>query len=241
MFLEYLTHLRIGNCTNDVIQFFENRRQDVDNIPEQVLRLFFTNKEINVYNDKEYEKIKTKAHEFFAQLKIKIKEQFNDKHKFQTPNFVRIKVGVPIIVTRNLPQYNLTNGTLAIVVHVENEQIMLKTQNQLIALEQTTEQLLNFKGEVIAEITGYPIMLAFACSIHRAQGLTLPQCVLNIQRVYQHTVHLLYVAVSRVQRIEDITIVCNKTTFEQFFQNIKVSNVVKDFYSDIDLIDEIDF
>ena len=53
-----------------------------------------------------------------------------------------------------------------------------------------------YKGVACAR-TQFPLQLAFAITVHKAQGLTLPKVVIDLNQ-RAHSLGLLYVAVSRV-------------------------------------------
>jgi ATP-dependent DNA helicase PIF1 len=59
----------------------------------------------------------------------------------------------------------------------------------------------NFEYKGIAcSRTQFPLRLAYAITVHKSQGLTLPQAVLNINQ-REHCLGLSYVAVSRVEKL----------------------------------------
>ena len=58
--------------------------------------------------------------------------------------------------------------------------------------------------------TNFPLRLAYAITVHKAQGLTLKQVVLNLERK-DHSPGLSYVTISRVKRLSSIMF---KTPFD---------------------------
>lgn len=59
-----------------------------------------------------------------------------------------------------------------------------------------------FKGGEVRYRTQFPVKLAYALTIHKAQGMTMPKVVLNLAMSAPAAV--VYVAVSRVKRLEDL-------------------------------------
>ena len=59
--------------------------------------------------------------------------------------------------------------------------------------------------------TQFPLMLAFICTIHKVQGLTIPNTVvvLDLEKQKSFNYGQLYVALSRVKSLLGLTIVGN--------------------------------
>ena len=60
----------------------------------------------------------------------------------------------------------------------------------------------------VIERASYPLMLAWACTMHKIQGLSLTQIVVSFQLLKQKQFYygLIYVALSRLTRLEDLYI-----------------------------------
>ena len=79
--------------------------------------------------------------------------------------------------------------------------------------------------------TNFPLRLAYAMTVHKAQGLTLKQVVLNLERK-DHSPGLSYVAISRVKKLSSIMF---ETPFDLSRFTTKVSSNMKDRARDWDL------
>jgi hypothetical protein len=131
------------------------------------------------------------------------------------PQRLGLKVGAKVMLIRNVDvRYRLCNGTPAIVQQLDKDVItiqLIEADGSLGALrdivrskfdrrpDPTTGKMLHFRR------AQFPIKLAFAMTINKAQGQTLNKMGLFLNsRLFSHG--QLYVALSRVRRASDITV-----------------------------------
>lgn len=163
------------------------------------------------YNQDGLEATPGKMHTFKAEIEGNVKPQdFNLEYE------VNVKHGCKIMYLVNSRENPLRNGTLGTFV-VKNEGFFIKVGNVDYALEacvQTKKEYVYDKGSdslklrELGKITQYPIKLAYALSIHKAQGLTFDEVTVDLRRpVFQKG--QLYVALSRVRTPEGLRIITN--------------------------------
>lgn len=124
------------------------------------------------------------------------------------------------MLTRNINvQSGLCNETLAQIVklvtsesdstpHVKklglelvNESVMNSNTTDNIVYIDRQEENLRQKGVMRRQ---FPIKLAFACTIHKVQGMTTPLAVVSLKSIFEHGIA--YVALSRVTSLSGLHI-----------------------------------
>jgi ATP-dependent DNA helicase PIF1 len=131
-----------------------------------------------------------------------------------TDDRLMLKVGAKVILIRNDPQRRWVNGTLATVVGLEGEAVRIDIGGEVHELEPVAWESVRYayesaKDEVVPTITGtfnqLPLRLAWALTIHKAQGLTLDRVYIDLGRgSFAHG--QTYVALSRCRSLEGLVL-----------------------------------
>ncbi|XP_025757730.1 uncharacterized protein LOC102081688 isoform X2 [Oreochromis niloticus] len=138
--------------------------------------------------------------------------------KNELPDTLKVAEGARVMLTRNIDiQNGLVNGAfgkLLRVVYSENDQhiikLGLKMDNEtsgknnrtpadnMVYIERAEENLKQ-KGVVQRQ---FPVKLAFACTIHKVQGMTTTSAVVSLKSIFEPG--MAYVAVSRVTSLSGL-------------------------------------
>ncbi len=131
------------------------------------------------------------------------------------------------------------NGTLGVVSNIYDDKIMVSANGeehevypaefeQLEAIYEDDD----IKYKVVCRISQYPIVLAYAMTIHKAQGQTYGKIACDVSACFAPG--QAYVALSRVKRLSGLYLL-GKVRKEQ----IQVDTVVNDFYNSRGLVTPI--
>lgn len=148
----------------------------------------------------------------------KLKKNNNDLHVFQAiidgpENIIKqtnmienliIKKNCPVIYTINSPELNIYNGSVGIVDRITDESIYVNFNNNIIEIQKHIINIENDNDDKYF-VTQFPLMLAYAITIHKSQGQTLSQgSVLLDSSIFASG--QAYVALSRFKNLKDINI-----------------------------------
>lgn len=150
-------------------------------------------------------------------------------------NELELKTGCRVMVIRNIDiQNGIANGTIGTVKEAEEERVTISVYNKKVREERdysiTKEKFVSeCKGKYILR-QQYPLILAYALTVHKAQGSTFDKIVIDLSHCWKKTAGLAYTAFSRVKTAEGLFIK-NKFPADKFL----CGNGVREFYESIHL------
>jgi len=157
-------------------------------------------------------------------LNVKTKEQEikNLRASSSFPEIIHLKKGACVMCTTNLDlDHGICNGSIGTVERCEPNGVLVKFSNgRVVSITKKYWQSEDHPTIVVGQI---PLMLAWAITIHKSQGATLPIAEINIGSSI-FAPGQVYVAVSRVKSLEGLYL----TEFNP--SKIKVNPKVKEFY-----------
>lgn len=129
------------------------------------------------------------------------------------PGATLVKPGAKIMITANDSEGLCANGDLGIFLNQvgNGARVRLDRTGLEIIVGPVTRKNLDYsispEGKWIGEISFMPIKLAWAMTIHKSQGLTIPKVQLHIKHWFAGEPALVYVACSRVREASQLKIV----------------------------------
>ncbi|XP_065652668.1 ATP-dependent DNA helicase PIF1-like [Hydra vulgaris] len=221
-FFGALNEIRFGQVSDQTIDYFMTRCFEKDeNLNNIYTSLFFRNMKVDVYkNNNKMKNIKHEGYWFYAKDVIK---NSNIQCSFQIPAAVYLKIGVIVMLVRNISvEEGLCNGTVGTVILIEDNAVWVNMNGKEVKIECVKEEILDCSHAVVGSRLGLPLKLAFSFTVHKAQGCTINKAYVNFNsKAFNNSLY--YVSLSRVCNINDIFIIVNnKLELQKLFENIKM-------------------
>lgn len=131
-----------------------------------------------------------------------------------TDSALTLKPGAKVILLRNDPERRWVNGTVARVSRLEDKKVMIEVAGREYELEPVSWEQRRYaydkeQEKIVGTVAGtfkqYPLRLAWALTIHKAQGLTLDNVYIDLGRgTFAHG--QAYVALSRCRSLEGLAL-----------------------------------
>ena len=237
-FIVLLNAIRDNTVTDAQIAVI-NAQYDPTYEPDQEdfeIYLTTTNDMAAKINEKELAKLGMTSWRFQGERSGKFEERL-----FPTNNELEVKVGAQIMLLNNDRQGRWINGTIGKIESIEKENgetlVWVELADGTVELvapytwdmyEYTYDKKKgHIEADVIGSFTQYPFKLAWAVTIHKAQGKTFDSVILDIGRG-TFAPGQLYVALSRCTRLEGI-VLATQISKRNVWTDMNVVTFVKKF------------
>ncbi len=214
-FLSVLSAIRSDDFGEDHLRHIQNRKVDAKNFPENAPRLFSHNANVDMLNDSTLAKLAGGARSYQMLSSGKESLVSSLKKGCLSPEVLNLKVGAQVMFTKNNPREKFVNGTLGEVAGFDKTSgfPIVKTRNNLNIEVKPMDWSVEENGKIRASITQLPLRLAWAITVHKSQGMSLDEAVIDLARVFEYGQG--YVALSRVRRLSGLYIIgWNRKAFE---------------------------
>jgi len=243
-FIELLHRVRFGVIDE---QTHNHLNEYIKPLPEDLSEftfLFGKNISASYHNTQQLEHI---DNELFIKEAQVVKHNKNVK-EYEIERFMEdariekelhLKVGAPVLFTRNA--WNYFNGERGVVVNVDAEFVYVeKKDGRVIKLEQVAQEKTLWKEvtrngkkelseESLFSVYQYPIKLAFAITIHKSQGMSIEDLIIQTNEIFAPS--QFYVALSRTSNPQRLTLIApQKQWYQLAFVHPKAMAFVRDGY-----------
>jgi ATP-dependent exoDNAse (exonuclease V) alpha subunit len=201
------------------------------NVVTDAVKLRSKNSVVEEINNEEISKLNTEP--FVINRTITFKHASVDKYvldgilnNIREPESLLLKIGARVMVTRNSKKYGIYNGDLATVLDGSGPyKVILKLDrdNRIITLNKSRSQMpvtLGGKKVIGIEYEAFSLILAYAITIHKSQGMTLAKVDIDCQGIFDR--HMFYTALSRAVNSEGIQL--HNTDCLTFRKNLKLKS-----------------
>ncbi|MBT8230501.1 MAG: ATP-binding domain-containing protein, partial [Bacteroidia bacterium] len=178
------------------------------------ITLCSTNATVNAINNEKLKALVSPLFEYTAKLSGEFNQRLSpaDAHLW-------LKEGAQVMFVKNDPEGQFVNGTLGQITSLAQDEIIVsilkegevkyinvdRVDWEMLRYEIDPENKDKFKTRVTGTFTQYPLKLAWAITIHKSQGKTFDNIIIDLGKGafdYGQT----YVAMSRCRTMEGITL-----------------------------------
>ncbi len=211
-FLTLLSAIRRNAFGNDHLCRIETRKIEHHAAPNGAPKLFSHNVDVDSVNDEILAKLFGEPQVFVMSSQGPEALVFALKKGCLSPETLCLKAGAAVMFTKNNPKEGFVNGTLGAVegfgkrsperVEGHNGYPIIKTRNGRRIEVEPMDWAVEENGKIRARITQLPLRLAWAITVHKSQGMSLDEAVMDLSDVFEFGQG--YVALSRVRRLSGL-------------------------------------
>jgi len=216
-FINILNSIRNNTIEEKTISILNSRVNKNFSKGKLSVLLTTTNKAAEMYNEKFLQQINDEERLFAAET-----EDITSLSNFPANEQLKLKVGAQVMMLNNDNRNRWVNGSLGTIQSIKKDLsvdkyiIYVKLQNGNIeAVEpykwelfkyQWNEELKQIETESAGYFSQYPMKLAWAVTIHKSQGKTFDNVMIDLGCYGAFAPGQLYVALSRCKAIEGISL-----------------------------------
>jgi len=257
-FIDMLNRIRLGVCPDDITRALEACHVSRKGLPADGIvptKLYCTNRNVDEENNRNLAHLPAKERVFPSDDVFKgnyskqVRESLSQTMDKKMPSELRLKVGAQVIITRNMPNHNLVNGSRGVIVSFQEEgkddpfsshagygngrkgkSSSYQKLYPLVQFSNGVRMLVQeenvFQGSPSGAMTRsqLPLKLAWSLTVHKSQGMTIERAELQLDDAFDFG--QVYVALSRVTSLEGLWVRGGRITQSV----VKAHPKVKAFY-----------
>jgi ATP-dependent exoDNAse (exonuclease V) alpha subunit len=182
-----LNNIRAGEPASGDLQTLSSRI--TKNKSEGITQLFSHNADVDLINEVELAKLKSKEKTFYTERAGKRALVEGLLKSCLAPQELKLKVGAEVMFIKNDQTGRYANGTRGKVINFKKGSgwpIVETLEGRLVIAEPDSWSIKDEKGQDLAVITQVPLRLAWAITIHKSQGMTLDSAFVNLEKVFEY-------------------------------------------------------
>jgi ATP-dependent exoDNAse (exonuclease V) alpha subunit len=233
-YFEILNRIREGECRQQDIDIINQRViEDPDDL-RRIIRLYPKRSVADNVNRAELARIPAKEYVYNYSIKVNATGDENIilENFFQAASTLHLKVGALIVMTRNDKENRWVNGTLGIVSKLDEKYVEItingrpyKVIPENWEIKEARYQDGNIVYSTIFSAVQYPILLAYAMTIHKSQGMTYKKIACDPSDCF--ATGQAYVALSRCASLDGLHLI---KAFNE--ADIRVDATIQKFYAE---------
>lgn len=203
MLQDILDALRKGELADEHYDALRTRILTTD--VQDTLQLFTHNENVDLLNEQAFKALEGDAvqYEMITRGKAHIVESL--KKNTLAEETLSLKVGAKVICIKNAQDRSYVNGSMGVVTSFSSDKspVVTLASGKTITVQADSWKI-EEEGKVLAELQQLPLKLAWAITIHKSQGMTLDEAVIDLRRTF--TGGQGYVALSRLRSLQGLTL-----------------------------------
>ena len=240
-FIELLSKVREGFVDEKVHNELNSYIKPLPEDLSEFTFLFAKNNSAAMHNKTQLAFVDSELHTKEAQIIKHVKsvkdmdiERFMDDARIEKA--LEIKIGVPILFTRN--SWNYFNGERGVVVNLDATYVYVQKSDLVVIklervaqskshwVQKTIDAKPQFVEESLFSVFQYPIKLSYAITIHKSQGMSIMDLVIQSNEIFAPS--QFYVAISRSSNPKRLNLIAPKRQWRDIiFVNEKAMRFVK--------------
>jgi len=204
--LQILNDIRDNKVTSKTVEILRSRTKKGDALKHiEPTRLYSHNVDIDRINETELDKFEDTAtiHKMTSKGNPHLIESL--KKSCLAPETLRLKIGARVMCVKNNFDAGFVNGTLGVVTAcpIGGEPIIKTSDGRRISIPRA-DWSIEDEGRALAQISQYPLRLAWAITIHKSQGMSLDAVEVDLSKSFEPGMG--YVALSRVKTLDGLVV-----------------------------------
>ncbi len=202
-YLEVLNAIRDNTVSETILDRLRSRyKKPVENT--EPTKLYTHNIDVDAENMRELDKLTGEVFEYQMSGKGKENIVATIKKGCLAPDILCLKKGARVMMVKNNFEEKYANGTLGVVVDCDNYGITVKISDGRTVVVKPASWKIEEDGKTKAEITQYPLRLAWAITVHKSQGMSLDAALVDLSQSFEKGMG--YVALSRVRTLAGLSL-----------------------------------
>ena len=205
VFLNILNEIRGNKISRKTRELLESRLNKNSNTSKEVTKLYTHNIDVDSINHKYLDLINEPTKKFEMSFKGSSHLAETLKKSCLSPENLYLKKGAKVMFTKNHMEGEYVNGTLGVIYDFNSfgDPVVRTYAGKIINVSQTSWQI-EEEGKIKAEVTQYPLRLAWAITVHKSQGMSLDEVEVDLSKSFVKGMG--YVALSRVRSLEGMNL-----------------------------------
>jgi hypothetical protein len=167
-------------------------------------RLHTHNIDVDLVNERELAKLHGQGREYIMDGNGRKPLVDALKKSCLAPEVLRLKVGAKVMFVKNNFEEGYVNGTLGKIISFDHEGPVVQTARGKNIHVKPANWMIEEDGKAKANISQFPLRLAWAITVHKSQGMSLDAIEVDLSKSFERGMG--YVALSRVRSLDGLTL-----------------------------------